>query len=503
MLLALLESPDGAPAPATGGRPASPSPRAGEILDRAGRLIPEAWTSRLLSGRDPGEPAARRAERTPDADLFESVDRFLIGLSRYYAQDFNQAGRQFEAALQAFPDHYWSQYFLALCHLRTRRWGEARIGFNACLARKPSSPWPLMLRGYVAGEMLDLKDAERDAERDFATALGLAPDDYGILVNRGAMRIRRGRFAEAADDLRRAIAREPHQYPAYANLARVFSAQGRWSEAIEQIDRAIRLAPRVASLHRTRAQIHLEAGQEPEAQRDYDQAIRLEPAGSPAVHRWRAEDHLANRCYREAVESFDRYEQTGVPDAQFYQGRGLAKAKLGEHARAVEDYSRSLGLEPNSNVRARRGWAYTLYSDELALHEFDRSLELNDKNLDAHAGRGYILARLGRYREAVQEAKVALPPGIQDWEHKYNVACIYAQAFARARADTASSDHLALADQYSAKAVTLIRSALELVRDPAQRAGVWRYIVADSALDPLRGSPGFARLENDFGGPGR
>jgi hypothetical protein len=77
---------------------------------------------------------------------------------------------------------------------------------------------------------------------------------------------------------------------------------------------------------------------------------------------------------------------------------------------------------------------------------------------------------------------------------------IYAQAVAGARADTAMTDHLALADQYSAKAVMLIRSALELVRDPDRRSGVWRTIVADSALDPLRGSPGFARLETDFGG---
>ena len=497
ILLALLESPGGAPAPAMGGRPGSLSQRAGDLLDRAGRLIPEARTSRLLSGRATGEPDARRADRTPDADLFESVDRFLIGLSPYYAQDFPQAGRQFEGALQAFPDHYWAQYFLALCHLRSRRWSEARIGFNGCLARKPSSPWPLMLRGYVAGELLDFEAAEHD----FAEALRLAPDDYGILVNRGAMRIRRGRFAEASDDLRRALAREPHQYQAYANLAGVFSAQRRWSEAIEQLDQAIRLAPRVALLHRNRARIQLEAGNEPEAQRDYDRAIRLEPAGSPSVHLWRAEDHLANGRYREAVRSFDLYERLGVPDAQFYQGRGLARAKLRDYAGAVEDYSRSLRLEPNSNVSARRGWAYELYADKLALHEFERSLEVSHgENLEAHVGRGYILARLGRYLEAVQEAERARPSGIQDWQMKYNVACIYAQAVARAREDSATPDHLALADQFRDRAVNLIRASLELVRDLDRRSAAWRAIVADPALDPLRGSAGFARLEADFGG---
>ncbi len=461
----------------------------------ARRVVPEARTSRLLSGRDAAEPAATATARAPDADLFESVDRFLIGLARYYARDLNQAGRQFEGALQAYPDHYWSQYFLALCHLKASRWGEARIAFNACLGRKPGSPWPLMLRGYVAGELLDFEAAEAD----FARALQLAPDDYGILVNRGAMRIRGGRLAEAAEDLRRAIAREPGQHQAYANLAQILAAQGRPAEAIAQVDQAIRLVPRAAALHRNRARIHRESGNEQEAARDYARAISLELEGSPFVHLWRAEEHLANRRYREAVASFDRYERSESPDAQFYQGRGLAKAKLGEYAGAVEDYSRSLGLEPNTNVRARRGWAYALNADQLALREFERSLELSDKNLDAHAGRGYVLARLGRYREAVKEAELALPPGIQDWQMKYNVACIYSQAAAKARADAASPDHSARADEYTNRSVELIRAALELVRDPGRRRGVWRDIAADPALDPIRGSEGFARLEAEYG----
>ena len=156
------------------------------------------------------------------------------------------------------------------------------------------------------------------------------------------MRIRRGKFVEATDDLRRAIAREPQQYQAYANLARVFSVQERWREAIEQIDQAIRLAPRVALLHRNRARIHLDSGKDEEAQRDYVQAIKLEPAESPFVYLWRAEEHLANRRCRDAVASFDAYARLAAPDAQFYQGRGLARALLGDYAGAVDDYSRSL-----------------------------------------------------------------------------------------------------------------------------------------------------------------
>ncbi len=57
-----------------------------------------------------------------------------------------------------------------------------------------------------------------------------------------------------------------------------------------------------------------------------------------------------------------------------------------------------------------------------------------------------------------------------------------------------------LADQYSDQAAMLIRASLELVPNPNQRPGVSRTIAADSALDSLRGSAGFARLETELGG---
>ena len=496
MLLSLLETPAATPASAPGERPDAQSERAKDLRDRAGRLAPEARASRLLAGGSAGEPAGREAARTLDAKLFESVDRFLLGLSRYYAKDHKKAGREFAGALEAYPDHYWSQYFLALCHLHARRWGEARSSLSGCLGRQPNSPWPLMLRGYVTGELLDFEAAERD----FARALELEPDDYGILVNRGAMRARQGRYQDAIADLKRAIAIEPQQHEAYSNLARVYSAQQQWREAIEHIDKAIGCAPKLAILHRNRARIHGESGNVEESIRAYARAIEYEPPESQLIDRWRAEDYLAKRNYKEAIAAFDRYEKGAVPDAQFYQGRGLAKALTRDYPGAVEDYSRSLELEPNSNVRARRGWAFALQGDELARHDFRESVSLNRKNLDAHAGLGFTLARLGHYQQAVLEAELALPPGVDDWQMKYNVACIYSQAVSSARKDKAAADHLDLAERYVGRAVTLIRSVFESVRQPDQRAGIWQMIDGDLSIDPIRGSTGFVQLQSEFRG---
>ena len=75
-------------------------------------------------------------------------------------------------------------------------------------------------------------------------------------------------------------------------------------------------------------------------------------------------------------------------------GASMGQATRGQNSRtdhyagAVDDDSRSLSLEPNTNVNVRRGWAFAMHRDEIALHEFDRSVELNARNFDAQAGQG-------------------------------------------------------------------------------------------------------------------
>lgn len=474
----------------------APSPKALRLLDRAESLIPGSTAGRLWRGDSSSVTPPGKPNPIPpgNGDLAASVNHFLSGLKRYDAQDFKQAGIEFDAALQVSSDDYWAQYFLALCHIKLQHWGEAKSALNACIGRKAGTPWAYMLRGYVAGELLDFPAAEAD----FARALVLDPNGYGTYVNRGATRIRQGKIPEAVSDLRHAIALEPRQYLAYTNLARAFALQKRWDDALSQIDQAIRLEPRLALLHRNRARILLAKNAVEAADKEYKAALQLESPNAPFALLLRAESNLEHKQYRDAVRFFDRYEAVASPEAQFYQGRGLAHAKLNEYADAVLDYSRALLMEPNTNVHVRRGWAYLLHPESLAKREFEQAIDLNTDNLEAHAGLGFVLARSGSYREGVEEAKKVLAADIQDWEMLHNVACIFAQAAGKARGDTALPDQKRLADEYQARAISLIRSALDKVTPADQRPSVWSAIASDPALDPIRGSGDFAKLEREF-----
>src|SRR5207249_2297716 len=111
----------------------------------------------------------------------------------------------FEQALRAEPDHFWARYFLAVCHLQADRPREALAHLSAALSHRPAFVWIPLLQGYAHGQLEDFAAAEAD----FRKAVELDPNEYGIYVNRGAMRLRKGDLKEAVDDLKRALELKP------------------------------------------------------------------------------------------------------------------------------------------------------------------------------------------------------------------------------------------------------------------------------------------------------
>src|SRR5207248_1202280 len=86
---------------------------------------------------------------------------------------------------------------------------------------------------------------------------------YVMLVNRGVMRIRRGRDQAAIEDLKAAITLKLDQFQAYINLAQAFQNLKRWNDALETLDRAIARAPGQAVLHRARSQVRRQRSARP------------------------------------------------------------------------------------------------------------------------------------------------------------------------------------------------------------------------------------------------
>jgi tetratricopeptide (TPR) repeat protein len=551
------------------------------ILDQASGLgmttqAFHLYRARYLSGlgrQAAAEQEGKLAEATPATS---ALDCFLGGNQKLRSGDLEQATTDLERAAHLQPNHFWAQYFLGICYLKSHRPAEARASLNTCLALRSDFVCTYLLRGFAHAELQDY----RAAEEDYDKALALNPSDedrYAIYVNRGVMRIRRGRqdaLQNGMADLQQAVASRPDQHQAYVNMAQAYLAGKELDKAIAQIDRAIPLAPAPDVLYRIRAQMHVALHNSPAALGDlrkaievgrshktmtisaasvasllasatgqgpllaasvlipgranqlaedhfergrilhlgknfseavsaYEEVLRIRPEHAEA-YRLRGKALLELHRYQDAIDSFDQFVARGMPDVATYLARAWAKTRVGQHASAIEDYTLALKIKPGSDTYTYRGSLHLLCdAPKLAQADFGEAIHLNPKNAEAFNGLGYARVVQGQYREGVRDANKALELGPESTRLLYNAARTFAQAVSRTDADAArrSRQNLETRYGYQARALDLIRRALQL-HPVMQRSQFWRTVVqTDPALEPIRSCSEWAVLKAAYSAP--
>lgn len=360
-------------------------------------------------------------------------------------------------------------------------------------------------------------------------------------------------FQGGIDDLNKAIKLKPNSYEAYLTLAQGYQQKKDFDAAFRVLGRAIVRQSRKensghkrdrALLHRSRARLHVELKDFEAAQRDLSQAADLEgPAsewaaqdraeqgrlsyiremyaeslarldgalrdspGFVIANLWQADTFLKLQRYPQAIASVDAYlKDNSAPATQAYRVRGYAKSMLAtpDHRGAVEDYSRALAMEPaDVPTLLSRGHCYlALNSPVLALPDFEEALRLDPKNGDAYTARGHTFLRAGKLKKAIADAEQAIRVGSAQHRTMYNAARIFAQAVAQLDSEPGRTRPTTLEQraQYQDRALVLIRKSLELVA-VGKRAAFWQDTVrTDAALDPIRRSVGYARMDAEYRG---
>jgi tetratricopeptide (TPR) repeat protein len=481
LLLILAEAVAGPGTTPSEERRQEPAHQALEVLSLAEQLRCPCHPTRAFSQRRADyltrlgrqEEARREQEQAPSAPS-GALDHFLLGEELYQKallaeeQDqqryLSQALREFQATLWKQADHFWAQYFLAVCRLQLWDPGstkdhllDAQHALTICLDQQREFLGGYLLRGYVNAQLGRLAEAEAD----FRKAEQLKPEDeltqYALYNHWGVVHVRQKQLDRAGDDFRRAIRLMPDRYHAYLNLAHVLQRQKQGGRALEQIEQALRVAPAECRVYRAWAALlqpqdpsaalaaldwaiclqasngrsrelagdHLQRGhllhrakRYAEAVAAYEDALQAD-ADLAAADFFRGETLLqlarsaeggdARRYYEEAALAFDRARQKGWTDPAVYRGAAHANAKLGHYARARDAYSYALSLKPTATDYAARGWLHLMgNAAKEAEDDFTEAIRLDPASADAYGGRAN--ARIGQKRipEAVADADRAV-----------------------------------------------------------------------------------------------
>jgi len=318
---------------------------------------------------------------------------------------------------------------------------------------------------------------------ELTKALGKSPNDPKIYRIRADVQQRMGDTTAARQDYSRAIVLDTSPLKvaeSYRKIGISFHNEGNKALQDKKSPEALKMMA--------------------EALDAYDSSLSANDADTD-VKRLRAETLLALNRDKEAIEGFTDYLKSGGKQVgDVYRARGLARAKIGQSRESMEDYTRALELEPSSNMLTRRGWAYLLKANKLALQDFDDAIKSNPEAADSYNGRGYAKVMLGDYNGAVADAEEAVKragpqikeKGASTWPLIYNASTIYAQAVGRIANDArvAPEQRETAAKNWTIRAIQLIGQASQLAGAQYQPR-VIQTLRTDEALNPIRNRPEF------------
>jgi serine/threonine protein kinase/Tfp pilus assembly protein PilF len=326
-----------------------------------------------------------------------------------------------------------------------------------------------------------------------------------------------GRFTDALPRWQQASRLDPRDLWTWAGLAVCYENLARYTDAAACYSTCIALAPRLPWLYLIRGVTYLHSKNYSEARADFDQFLAQRP-GVPEGHLHRALAWEGLKQNALALQDCTKAIDLGCTQTRIYFIRALLRERAGDRKGAEQDRQIGLQLEPADEFSCVvRGLAKLGADPKAALADFDRALQFNPRSLDglqnkasvlseqlgqphesvkvlnravelypefvpARAGRGVLLARLGKRPEARQDAEECLRLDYQP-ATLYQVAGIYALT-SKQRPDDRE------------EALFLLASAL-------RKGYGWDLIAIDSDLDPIRNLPEFRRLSARARAPAR
>jgi tetratricopeptide (TPR) repeat protein len=328
-------------------------------------------------------------------------------------------------------------YLLTQDLIEQNRPREALPLWQQAANREPKSLWA-WIGLAVCYESLENYQEVRAC---YSTCIALAPNLSWLYFKRGQAYLNTRQYAEALADMDRYMADQPDVPEAHINRAIALQGLKRDAEAVADLTKAIELGTSQTRVYFIRALLRTRLGDRSGAFQDRQKGLELRPS-----------DELS------------------------WVVRGLAQMNNGKPKAALADFDEALQLNPNS-LDALQNKASVL-AERLdrtaeAIPVLDRAIDLHPEFVPARAGRGVLLARLGKRQPAIKDAEECLRRDVQP-ATLYQIAGVYALTSRQKSAD--------------------VKQAFLLLNCALDKGYGHDLLGIDPDLDPIRKTPEFMAL---------
>ncbi|HWW68882.1 MAG TPA: tetratricopeptide repeat protein, partial [Duganella sp.] len=371
----------------------------------------------------------------------EATKYFNRGTHQLKGGDAKSAIASFTRVLELKPDDLAALRNRAAAYLDTDQNVRASEDLDKLAALDASNPGVYRGRGVVALRA----GHDNEAIAAFTRSLELAPGNEFALINRARAYEKIGELNKALADIDETLRVNKKTGAApYLLRIKILKTQGDTAKAIGQIEPMLAAAPEDVNAYMTAADLHMRLNQRQQAvevlnrgvlaapdadiylyraqlrprsdkqgrQRDIDSGIALEPH-SIGANRLRAELEFDNGNFPAAIDTLTKLlndsKVAGSLTTVLVQ-RGVVHLRMGNPSLAKADFNRARETAQTASQLNEVAWELAVQNVALptALSIIDEALKKQPDNDAFIDSKGFILLRLRRYPEAIEQYDMAL-----------------------------------------------------------------------------------------------
>lgn len=291
---------------------------------------------------------------------------------------------------------------------RAKREGDLHTQIELLTKVIAKSPKHVGAYHYRADAYRALGDTRR-AMLDYNRVINLRPKDPFRYYARGLAYETFHEHALALADFSKAISLNSSYKPFYLARARAYRALGKYSLALADYNKYVgKWKQASVDTLKEVIPVSLDAYRYDSAKEQL-QILKELGDDSPQYYVWQGRVLQNENKLDEAISSFSKAVNRNPEFAQAYQLRANAFKELGDYPAALEDYTQALSLVPDAYWFNRRGLAYEEMNDfKKAAADYTRALELNPKWAVAYNNRGFARFHLKDYSAAKDDFETAI-----------------------------------------------------------------------------------------------
>ncbi|MBR6284571.1 MAG: tetratricopeptide repeat protein [Muribaculaceae bacterium] len=324
------------------------------------------------------------------------------GVELYGEKEYDQAIEYLNKELAENPKNGYASLFLGLIAVDQEHFGEAITRSQEALKRIPKKDKEYVSYAYlVLGSVYTQMGENDEAERNYAEAIALNPDNENNYAHRARYYITIKQWDKAEADYRSIVALKPGDVGGHMGLADCAMQQEHWEEAAKQLDYVLKLDPEHTPALVQRAKARTVLKRYNEASDDIIAAL----ADYPSNNVYEVLDELADSALTTLSVKLRVRAAKEPNNTLWLNTQGLMYEYVNQPRKAIEMYQASLAKEENTGVNNRLASCYSRIGDgKKALEQINKEWEADTTDMSTLAERCSIHEMLGDFEAAITDA---------------------------------------------------------------------------------------------------